>query len=311
MEFPAAVKVELLFRCGRHCCICRRSCGRRMEIHHIIQDADGGHATLDNGIPLCYDCHDDVGHYNTRHPRGNKFTPEELRKHRERAFRLMEQPPGVYDAVAGELIMMSDVSRRALEDVRPPRVIDLHHEARVARYLSYVVRGCEEQGGGRLRDAIRSFETALGLAESDETLRDYMIGGNYCVAKLHLWECYLDDAWNDRQPEWLHRAINLGFDADAVLEELRRSGAPGGLSCHHWYYLLLQECLFLRDTGIRERSPVEERIDRITSFIELVHNPFCPGSDPKIVKRADDVLSVTRQEIVRDFPNVLFPERSR
>lgn len=68
-----------------------------MEIHHIHPKGKGGEDTFENAIPLCFDCHCDAGHYNSKHPKGIKFSPEELRKHKERWFQKVEdnhiQPP--------------------------------------------------------------------------------------------------------------------------------------------------------------------------------------------------------------------------
>jgi len=61
-----------------------------MECHHIVQPKDGGVDTFENCIPLCFDCHAEVGHYNKEHPKGTKFTPEELRQHRDRWFKKIE-----------------------------------------------------------------------------------------------------------------------------------------------------------------------------------------------------------------------------
>lgn len=38
---------------------------------------------MDNAICLCFDCHADAGHYNAQHPRGTRFSPAELRQHRD------------------------------------------------------------------------------------------------------------------------------------------------------------------------------------------------------------------------------------
>lgn len=54
-----------------------------MELNHIVPASSGGEWTLDNAIPLCFDCHAEVGHYNVQHPRGLKFTPTELKLHRD------------------------------------------------------------------------------------------------------------------------------------------------------------------------------------------------------------------------------------
>jgi hypothetical protein len=64
-----------------------------MEIHHIVPSSEGGQDTEDNGIPLCFDCHADVGAYNTKHPKGRKFTPSELRKHKEQWFAICAKAP--------------------------------------------------------------------------------------------------------------------------------------------------------------------------------------------------------------------------
>ncbi len=85
------VREKALVACGRRCCICHQFCGTRIELHHIISQADGGASTLDNCIPLCFNCHADVGHYNPRHPRGTKYTASELRGHRDIWFTAMTE----------------------------------------------------------------------------------------------------------------------------------------------------------------------------------------------------------------------------
>lgn len=72
--------------CGRCCCICHRFCGIKIESHHIVQEADGGANTIDNCMPLCFDCHADMLSYDDRHPKGTKYRPDELRQHRDRWF---------------------------------------------------------------------------------------------------------------------------------------------------------------------------------------------------------------------------------
>ncbi|EKF86586.1 HNH endonuclease [Methanobacterium formicicum] len=83
MSFPPEVKENLFIACHRRCCICHEFKGTNMEVHHIIQKADGGKDTEENGIPLCFDCHANVGSYNSRHPKGNKYSPTELRRHKD------------------------------------------------------------------------------------------------------------------------------------------------------------------------------------------------------------------------------------
>lgn len=75
-----------------------------MELHHIQARADGGVDSFDNCIPLCFDCHANVGHYNPEHPRGRRIRPEELRQHRDQWFRkVASTPAGVAEARDAEL----------------------------------------------------------------------------------------------------------------------------------------------------------------------------------------------------------------
>ena len=63
----------------------------KVEVHHIEPEHISHDSTLENAIPLCFDCHADAGHYNPGHPRGSKLTYEELRRHRDRLWTLVEQ----------------------------------------------------------------------------------------------------------------------------------------------------------------------------------------------------------------------------
>lgn len=78
MPFSPAVAEELLVKAARCCCLCRKFKGQKLEVHHIVPEANGGADTADNGIPLCFDCHADVQSYNDKHPKGRKYRPSEL-----------------------------------------------------------------------------------------------------------------------------------------------------------------------------------------------------------------------------------------
>lgn len=84
MGFPNEVAEIALLDCGRHCCICHKFCGFKIELHHIIPKADGGDDIYDNCIPLCLDCHAEVKAYDPKHPKGRKYTISELKGHRDR-----------------------------------------------------------------------------------------------------------------------------------------------------------------------------------------------------------------------------------
>lgn len=87
MPFSEEVKRKAFIACGRKCCICHKFCGNNMEVHHIKPESEGGENTFENAIPLCFDCHAEVGQYNPNHPKGNKFTQEELKGHRDSWYR--------------------------------------------------------------------------------------------------------------------------------------------------------------------------------------------------------------------------------
>lgn len=91
MPFSPAVKARIFVRCARICCLCFKQCGTCIEAAHIVAEADGGPNDDENAIPLCFDCHEEIGSYNPRHPKGNKFTPEELVQRRDALYQLVDK----------------------------------------------------------------------------------------------------------------------------------------------------------------------------------------------------------------------------
>jgi hypothetical protein len=75
--------------------VCNEFVGLYCEVHHIVQEADGGENTLANSIVLCLRCHGEVGHYNRRHPIGNKYSTSELIAHRDNWWKWCEENPAV------------------------------------------------------------------------------------------------------------------------------------------------------------------------------------------------------------------------
>ncbi len=90
MGFSQKVKEDINVASARHCCVCHRYRGVKVEIHHIVPQKQGGKDTFENAITLCYDCHSDAGHYFAGHPKGVKLSPTELRKHKSNWFRIVE-----------------------------------------------------------------------------------------------------------------------------------------------------------------------------------------------------------------------------
>jgi len=82
MGFDKTESQQLLSDCGRRCCICGHL--HRVQIHHIVPGDD----RIENGIPLCPPCHDEV-HIDYSPGRTTRvYTPAELRKHRKRTIDL-------------------------------------------------------------------------------------------------------------------------------------------------------------------------------------------------------------------------------
>lgn len=95
LAFPPKVAERALLDSGRHCCICHKFCGFKIELHHIKQVAEGGEDTYENCIPLCLDCHAEVKAYDPKHPKGKRYTESELRGHRDRWYKKVKENYGV------------------------------------------------------------------------------------------------------------------------------------------------------------------------------------------------------------------------
>jgi hypothetical protein len=147
MAFPADVAERLLVACHRHCCLCHKFAGTKMEIHHIVPRSEGGPDTEQNGIPLCFDCHAEVHNYNPKQPRGRRIRPSELREHKRQwlaaAARLPWSPqpvmldavPVAQDATVDQLtaeIETADLWNPDVAQAFLPRILRLTDEQRVA-----------------------------------------------------------------------------------------------------------------------------------------------------------------------------------
>jgi len=87
MGFDVGTKERMFIQCHRICCLCYKQCGTNIEAAHI--DASG-RDDFENGIPVCLDCHQEIGAYDDNHPKGNKFRPNELRSRRDFVYNLVQ-----------------------------------------------------------------------------------------------------------------------------------------------------------------------------------------------------------------------------
>jgi hypothetical protein len=175
MAFSPDVVERLLVACHRHCCICHKPAGNKMEIHHIVPKSEGGEDTEENGIPFCFDCHAEVGSYNPRHPKGRKFTPTELKKHKEQWFAICAIPPWQETLSPPErrAVEVAIIDDRIFRDLR----VD---DRRPAERLVYAIM--QQETHIREEFVKRVF---AGLESEDEDTRWKF---SFLVEELVLWE---------------------------------------------------------------------------------------------------------------------------
>ena len=287
MPFPLKIRKKLLFKSGRRCCLCLEYCGTHIEVHHIVPKSEGGTNEESNGIPLCFDCHADVPAYNSKHPRGTKFTAEELRRHRDRLFLHIERGgPLVLDLITRESFTVSDEALSKNVSLIKVKRIDLKHASKVARYRRYIRTAEDYMHNRQFQEAIRHFESAFILAESDDKIEDYAQGGNYHYRKIMLWQCYLEEIARSKNLNRLRAVVNMKIDENSIKEILVREQTLVGLSCAHYFYLLLQEKLFLLDEQIRSRRGPQFHLARTVQLMDLIEDLHCPERMEKLVLRA-------------------------
>jgi hypothetical protein len=80
MGFNPTEAEQLLADCGRRCCVCGRL--HRVQVHHIVPGDDN----INNGIPLCPNCHDEAHTQCSPGRTTRTYTPNELKLHRKRTI---------------------------------------------------------------------------------------------------------------------------------------------------------------------------------------------------------------------------------
>jgi hypothetical protein len=103
-----------------------------METDHIIPKDDQGTDNIDNAIPVCFECHAEIHSYNERHPRGRKYTPEELKQHKEQWLGICREK--------AETLMMANMR----SDVGPLQALidELEFNSKVADFVQPIEIGC-------------------------------------------------------------------------------------------------------------------------------------------------------------------------
>lgn len=112
MSFPQYVSDAAMTACGRCCCICHKFCGTKIELHHIKQAAYGGEDTFENCIPLCFDCHADMGKADPKHNKGKRYTETELKMHRDKWYSTVAGSASVSKEIVSQMHYVCDEDKR-------------------------------------------------------------------------------------------------------------------------------------------------------------------------------------------------------
>lgn len=83
-KFREEYKIKCLLWCDRHCCLCGKSCGIDIEFAHLPGRENSDN--IDDGIPVCSECHTKISAYNSKHPKGTKYKAKELIQRREQVY---------------------------------------------------------------------------------------------------------------------------------------------------------------------------------------------------------------------------------
>jgi HNH endonuclease len=194
-RFPQKDVDELLTACHRRCCICHRFCGVKIETDHIVPRDEGGQSIIDNAIAVRFECHAEIHSYNDRHPRGRKFRPEELRRHKEQWLETCKSRPDIFTA------------KFSTAEVGPLQALidELEFNARVAVHTTHDRFGClflEEQ----FRRAI----STGSIATLRDDLKDLLIEAYVVIgrANQHVSGAVSQTMRSDPLQESAQRAVN-------------------------------------------------------------------------------------------------------
>ena len=189
MAFPQDQVTDLLARCHRRCCVCHRFCGVKIETDHIVPAGEGGDDAIENAIPVCFDCHAEIHSYNDQHPRGRKFRPDELRRHKEEWLRICREHPEVFVAARRDdsvgplqaLIDELDFNRRVVGQGDEPACLFANDQ-----FWRAIHEGAISIVHPELRDAILDAYVAMGKANQEiPAIMRHERGGNAWAEALN------------------------------------------------------------------------------------------------------------------------------
>lgn len=197
------VKEEALIASKRHCCLCQEFKGLKIEVHHIINRSEGGQNTFENAIPLCFDCHGDMRSYDSKHPKGAKYSRTELKKRRDDFYLLLEQNPNFNAAI-----------QQPISTSRPVEIAPSDKE------LFSVLRNLDRRNGiiSFLRN--QSFYSGVDASNLDK-IHDFK--SDLDISPLYFCDDEMDSLLN-----------NLFNEFDKLSRVLSQKLYPSRSSCNHY-----------------------------------------------------------------------------
>jgi hypothetical protein len=181
---PPETVDQMMLKCGRRCCICRRYRPTRLQVHHIKERSDGGTHDEDNLIVTCQTCHTDV---HSHVPFMRRFSEAELKGHRDALIKLVRE--GTLPATGTEdADVILDLISRILGQKDTPKT-ELMAEGRAV-----LITACEEgehQGRIMLSFDGAGWQFACGNKEMRLPHSDRRRQAAYKKALEQLEECKL------------------------------------------------------------------------------------------------------------------------
>lgn len=217
MAFPQDKVSELLALCHRRCCICHRFCGVKMETDHILPQAESGTDAIENAIPVCFECHAEIHSYNDKHPRGRKFRPEELRRHKEQWLNICAKYPEALVAAPRQI------------DVGPLQALidELEFNERVTASPSSDAQGCPFRDD-QFKRAIQSGSVAVLQEEIKKDLLEayFSMGAANSLIQVAWQHPQGSNPWANAVNEASKRIKEAAPRVGAALAQLRKFLQP-------------------------------------------------------------------------------------
>jgi hypothetical protein len=180
-----------------------------METGSIVPPQQGGDESISNAIPLCPECHAELRTYDEDHPRGRRYTAEELKQHKEQWIEICQSKPeallsarrsrdvGPIQALVGELDfnlvacrrtgaalppcrLRDEQLRRAIAEgalavlVEDLRIVILEAYVAIGRYNQVLDEGRSIEPQKQTRDDDRLLQARRGAEQHIEAARQHL-----------------------------------------------------------------------------------------------------------------------------------------